>query len=575
MKKLISSLLAIVMVLSLTTIPAFAASTLPFTDSDYLKESFGYSDYKKYETKSIGEKGVDFPEGTTVIAAESVHSGKRNNIGTNNKTANIPDTVVIFGSMAFMGRGLGDDSVDFTKYTNLKFIDAVAFSNNSFTSADLSKTQVVRIGKTAFAGNKKLKTFIAPSTLKRIDDSAFETDKFTTFQLNEGLEYLGYLGLEFSSPAITLPSTLTYISDSNAEFKDVFSFKVTKGTYAEEWCKKVGVKYTYVDGTGPSTPTTPTNPTTPATNFPTMEYTKTIGPVTFSNYVSHQETKPLDANGKTINATWVKISANGSMRADKDNTEFRFWWSGSGGWNANDNSKHKNDITTDSGAWNGDWATVTLKTFNITPYATTKTNGTWSKGLTWQFAYNSKSNNNDFAITVEVNGQKYYYYVSVVADKPTGSATTPTTPTTPATKATANPTSSKVLVNGKAVAFDAYNINNNNYFKLRDVAQILRGTDKQFNVTWDGTKNAINLISNIAYESTGGELNPGDGLSKDSTISNSSIYKDGVEISLTAYNINGNNYFKLRDLGKTFNFSVTWDGTNNTVVINTTQPYTE
>lgn len=42
--------------------------------------------------------------------------------------------------------------------------------------------------------------------------------------------------------------------------------------------------------------------------------------------------------------------------------------------------------------------------------------------------------------------------------------------TPPTATATAKPTASKVLVNGKEVAFDAYNINDNNYFKLRDIA---------------------------------------------------------------------------------------------------------
>lgn len=564
MKKLISTLLALAMVLSMST-TAFAASSLPFTDSDYLKEKFGPEDYKAYISVSINKKGIDFPSGTLVIAAESPHMGDRD-VDSNSTKANIPNTVVIFGGSAFMGRGLGDDSVDFSKYTNLKYIGNFAFSNNSFTSADLTNTKVVRIGATSFAGNQKLKTFVAPSTLKRIDDSAFETVKFTKFTLNEGLEYLGYLGLEFGSPVITLPSTLTYISDSNAEFK---TFKVTKGTYAEEWCKKVGATYYYTDNTTPTTPTTPTEPTTPpATNFPTMEYTKSIGPVTFSNYVSHQQVNPLDANGNKIDATWVKISDKGSMRADKDNTEFLY--NCYDAWNT---TNEKNIGRTDNTFGNGLSNNITLKTWNITPYATTKSNGTWSKGLTWQFGYNAVyTTNNSFKITVENNNQKYYYYVTVVTDKPT--QTTPTTPTAPS-KATANPTNSKVTVNGKVVAFDAYNINNNNYFKLRDVAQIIRGTDKQFNVTWDGSKNAINLLSATAYETAGGELTPGDGVSKQSTLSTSTIFKDGVEVSLTAYNINGNNYFKLRDLGLTFNFSVTWDGVNNTVVIDTTQPYTE
>src|SRR5690606_9905822 len=70
----------------------------------------------------------------------------------------------------------------------------------------------------------------------------------------------------------------------------------------------------------------------------------------------------------------------------------------------------------------------------------------------------------------------------------------------------ANPTSSKVLVNGNAVQFDAYNINGNNYFKLRDFAQAVNNTEKNFEVTWDGKNNAINLISNKPYTSVGGEL---------------------------------------------------------------------
>ena len=49
---------------------------------------------------------------------------------------------------------------------------------------------------------------------------------------------------------------------------------------------------------------------------------------------------------------------------------------------------------------------------------------------------------------------------------------------------------------------------------------------------------------------------------------------DGTPLTLTAYNINGNNYFKLRDLGEIFNFSVEWDGNQKLILIDTTKPYT-
>lgn len=138
---------------------------------------------------------------------------------------------------------------------------------------------------------------------------------------------------------------------------------------------------------------------------------------------------------------------------------------------------------------------------------------------------------------------------------------------------TANPTSSKVLVNGKAVTFEAYTINGNNYFKLRDIAQAVNKTEKNFEVKWDSKNNAIKLISNTPYTPVGGELAKGDGKAKVANPTTSKIYKDGKEISLTAYTINGNNYFKLRDIAKAFNIGVFWDGKTNTITIDTSRDY--
>ena len=155
----------------------------------------------------------------------------------------------------------------------------------------------------------------------------------------------------------------------------------------------------------------------------------------------------------------------------------------------------------------------------------------------------------------------------------TGTITnTPTPPPTP--RLTANPTASTVLVNGVNKAFDAYNINENNYFKLRDLAFVLSGTEKQFEVSWDAAANAISLTSGKAYTAVGGEMTGAGAGAKFPTETTSKILKDGAEIKLTAYNIDGNNYFKLRDIGLAFNFGVTWDGARNTIVIDTSIGYT-
>ncbi|WP_372994487.1 stalk domain-containing protein [Lutispora sp.] len=54
----------------------------------------------------------------------------------------------------------------------------------------------------------------------------------------------------------------------------------------------------------------------------------------------------------------------------------------------------------------------------------------------------------------------------------------------------------------------------------------------------------------------------------------SNVMVNGVPISVNAYSINGNNYFKLRDVASAMNFGVGWDGTTNTITINTNVGYT-
>ena len=47
----------------------------------------------------------------------------------------------------------------------------------------------------------------------------------------------------------------------------------------------------------------------------------------------------------------------------------------------------------------------------------------------------------------------------------------------------------------------------------------------------------------------------------------SKILIDGEEVSLKAYTIKGNNYFKLRDLAAALGFNADWDNTTKTVTI--------
>ena len=70
----------------------------------------------------------------------------------------------------------------------------------------------------------------------------------------------------------------------------------------------------------------------------------------------------------------------------------------------------------------------------------------------------------------------------------------------------AYPTSSVVFVNGININFEAYQIDDYNYFKLRDLAYVLQGTKKQFDVGWDSAKDAISLTRGMSYTAVGGEM---------------------------------------------------------------------
>lgn len=135
-----------------------------------------------------------------------------------------------------------------------------------------------------------------------------------------------------------------------------------------------------------------------------------------------------------------------------------------------------------------------------------------------------------------------------------------------------------VKVNGKTVSPQGYYIVNgmqygNNYFKLRDIAYLLSGTKGQFNVRWDKENERILLTSGTAYETVGGELADSSTAVEKIGKSTSTIVLDGEKIALDGYIINGNNYYKLRDIGKAIGFDVDFDNASSTVLVKTTSDY--
>ena len=123
-------------------------------------------------------------------------------------------------------------------------------------------------------------------------------------------------------------------------------------------------------------------------------------------------------------------------------------------------------------------------------------------------------------------------------------------------------------VDGQLIDCEKYNIDGSNYFKLRDLAYILMGTDAQFGVSYSAEENSILIVPGMPYEPVGGELEPGADKSSSAVPSAQSVLLNNARPEgLSVYNIGGNNFFKLRDLAPLLGFTVDYDADTNTAVI--------
>ena len=258
-------------------------------------------------------------------------------------------------------------------------------------------------------------------------------------------------------------------------------------------------------------------------------------------------------------------------------TDGQMWAVGKNEWNSSGLGKEIENVATPTKT-----DLTGVRSLSCTPYSrigtAVKNDGSlWTWGRT---DLEGDSSTRTFDNLYNVPGENYtlYDFLQIAGPNQTTNGTStekPTTKPTAAATATASPSSAKVQINGKQVTFDAYSINDNNYFKLRDIAKALSGTEKQFEVTWNGATKSIELKPNTAYTAVGGELATGKAVKQTAKLSSDTVYMNGNVASLTAYTINGNNYFKLRDLGKLLNFGVDWDGTAKCISIDSSTSYTE
>ncbi|MBQ1434330.1 MAG: hypothetical protein IIZ19_00310 [Clostridia bacterium] len=135
------------------------------------------------------------------------------------------------------------------------------------------------------------------------------------------------------------------------------------------------------------------------------------------------------------------------------------------------------------------------------------------------------------------------------------------------------PTRQGLTVNGRAVQTQAYNINGNNYFKLRDVAAMMGGTESRFDVGYDEASHTVTVTKGTSYKTDTSENTAGEDLSATCVKSSQTVTIDGRRADMTAYNIGGSNYFKLRDLGMMLGFYVDYDAAAASVRVTSPDAY--
>ena len=129
------------------------------------------------------------------------------------------------------------------------------------------------------------------------------------------------------------------------------------------------------------------------------------------------------------------------------------------------------------------------------------------------------------------------------------------------------PTTQGLKVNGADKSTEIYNISGYNYFKLRDIAALLNGTGSQFSVAFDAETRLVSITTGEAYVPVGGELATGTDKSASCVLSDWKVEVNGEAKDIVAYNLGGNNFFKLADLGNALGFGVAYDEATRTMLV--------
>ncbi len=128
----------------------------------------------------------------------------------------------------------------------------------------------------------------------------------------------------------------------------------------------------------------------------------------------------------------------------------------------------------------------------------------------------------------------------------------------------------KIKVDDESKLHYSYNIDGYNYLRIRDIAKSLKNTDKKFDIIFDENKNSIKLLRNKNYEDNSQSIYSKRAIAQQTT---TKLYIEDREILIAGVNISGYNYYRIRDIASIFDFGITYNSSENAIVISTKMEY--
>ena len=579
-KKLLSLVLAMVMVLGMAHATAFAAEptsgvcgsgltwslsngTLVISGtgkmSNYMRDKSNYYESAApwYGSRS-SIQAVIIEEGVTSIGTNAFYGC------TNMTKATIPNGVTSIGNSAFYWC-LSLTSADIPN--SVTSIGTEAFVNCDLTSVTIPDS-VTSMGTSVFVGNFNMTSLIIGSGVTSIRESSFSGCRsLTSVTIPDGVTVIGPSAFRQCEglTSVTIPSSVTAVNPwafvSCNSLKNVYY----SGT-AEQW-NAIAIfsnnepltNATIHYNSSGDTPDTPDTPGTPAGDSVILAlepetgatFPGTVFDITFDRDVaestSNQNLPVVDLSGPAPFQIHRKSDDAVVYTVDSQNKVINDFRYGASRAVLRVNPTNANALLKDGTEY---YVTMGAGFVKFT----------------------------DGSVSPEIKKGEWVFRCGPASsgDGSTGGAL-PTVENIPAA-GTAVARTQTVKLDGRDVEFQYYAVkdaagNESNYVKLRDLAMALNGTKAQFNVGWDGK---ISITSGAAYTAVGGEgATPYTGNQPYKTVSSTSVSFNGSAVNLTSFSITyqggGYTYYKLRDLGQLLNFNVKWDGG---VVIETDKPYT-